>query len=90
MDAHAIRSLAAKVYDKDGHTEADLAFLRAIREANEANSAALLSANIEFGGGSEAWQAVKNLANRQMEADYARALAVYEAGDEFEFAEAAE
>lgn len=86
----SVLSVAAVVYDQDTHSEADIAFLAATAKANQDWLDALNSANISFGGGSEAWQAVKRLATRQRDAAYAIALSALEANDEIEFAEAAE
>lgn len=91
MTTATIRSLAAKVWDQDSHDERDLAFLAAIGRAEREWDASMSFANQEYGGGTKGWQAVKNLATRQRDADYARALAVFEARDEEEaFSEAAE
>lgn len=85
-----VLSVAAQVWDQDSHSQADMDFLSAIGRADSEWLSALDTANLAFGGGSEAWQAVKNLATRQRDADYAKALAVLEACDEEAFAEAAE
>lgn len=85
-----ILAVAAVVYDQDSHSEADLAFLDAMATANRKWIDALNSANVNFGAGSEAWEAVKRLAARQRNAEYAAAYAALEANDELEFAEAAE
>ncbi len=77
-----IAARAARVYDQDSHSEADLAFLAAIALADHEWTAALDAANINFGGGSEAWHAVKRLATRTLDQAYERALAALEAGDE--------
>jgi len=85
-----ILAVAAVVWDQDSHSEADLAFLAAIAKADSEWVGALNTANITFGAGSEAWEAVKRLATRQRNAVYASAFAALEANDELEFAEAAE
>jgi hypothetical protein len=84
-----VQAVAAVVWDQAFHSEADLAFLAAISKANSEWVGALDTANITFGAGSEAWEAVKRLATRQRDAAYARALAELEAHDE-EWLEAAE
>lgn len=86
----AIRRIAAQVYDQDAHDERDLAFLQAIGEADEMWHEALQRANKEYGGGTQAWEAVKNLATRQRDADYAKAMEAYFADDENEILIAAE
>ena len=83
-------SIAAVIYDQDTHSEADLAFLDAVALAGREWVQALNAANITFGGGSEAWNAVKRLATRSRDDAYARALNELEAQDEIEWAEAAE
>lgn len=85
----SVLSVAAVVYDQDTHSEADMIFLEAIGAANDEWHAQMRAANLNFGGGSEAWQAVKRLATRQRDAAYAEALNILEATD-MEFAEAAE
>lgn len=89
-DAAEITSTAARVYDQDSHSEADFAFLAEIASADREWSEAMAAANIQFGGGSVAWQAVKNLATRSRDAAYVRALATLEAQDDEAFLEAAE
>jgi hypothetical protein len=80
----SVLAVAAQVYDKDELSERDQTFLDAISKAGRDWSDALTSANIQFGGGSVAWQAVKNLATRQRDQEYARALAALEAHDDQE------
>lgn len=90
-NAAQVLAVAAVVYDQDTHSEADLAFLDAMAKADREWLDALSAANINFGGGSEAWQAVKRLATRSRNDAYARALAALEAHDfEDELLEAAE
>lgn len=88
--AAEIRAIAAKVWDQDSHSEEDLAFLEAIDRADNEWHQQLGSANVTFGGGSLAWQAVKNLATRCQLDAYRVALAALEAADDLEFSEAAE
>lgn len=88
--ASEVLAVAAFVYDKDTLNDADTTFLDAITKANLAWGEALDSANKTYGGGSDAWRAVKNLATRQRDDEYRRALAALEAHDEIEFAQAAE
>ncbi len=85
-------AVAAVVYDQDTHSEADLAFLDAMSKADREWLDALNTANINFGGGSQAWQAVKRLATRSRDKAYEAALAKLEAGDfeEVELLQAAE
>lgn len=91
MTTQPIISTAARVYDQDTHSEADLTFLAAMAKADRDYLDALNAANISFGGGSEAWLAVKRLASRSREKARADALAAFEADDtEFEFLIAAE
>lgn len=85
-----VLAVAAVVHDQDNHSAADLAFLDAMARADREWLDALNAANINFGGGSEAWQAVKRLATRQRDAAYDRALASLELFDDEEFLEAAE
>ena len=86
-----ILSVAAQVWDQDSHSQADMDFLADITRADREWLDALNTANLTFGGGSEAWNAVKYIATRRRDDDYARALAALEAhDDEEEFAEAAE
>jgi hypothetical protein len=89
-NAATVLAVAAVVYDQDTHNEADLAFLDAISRADREWLDALNAANLNFGGGSEAWQAVKRLATRSRDKAYAAALAALEAHDEDAFLEAAE
>lgn len=74
-------AVAAVVYDQDTHSDADLAFLDAMAKADREWLDQLSAANINFGGGSEAWQAVKRLATRSRDKAYADALAALEAHD---------
>lgn len=83
--AAEIRAIAATVHDQDSHSEADLAFLDALWKADSEWHEHLHSANIEFGGGSEAWQAVKRMATRRQLDAYKAALAALEAADDLEF-----
>ena len=53
-----VQAVAAVVWDQDTHSEADLAFLAAISKADSEWVGALDTANITFGAGSEAWEAV--------------------------------
>jgi ketosteroid isomerase-like protein len=85
-----VLAVAAVVYDQDTHSPADLAFLDAMAKADREWLDQLSAANINFGGGSEAWQAVKRLATRSRNGAYARALAVLEANDTEWLLEAAE
>ena len=84
----SVLAVAAVVYDQDNHSEADLAFLDAMARADREWLDALNAANINFGGGSEAWQAVKRLATRSHNQAYLNALAALEANDD-EFLQAA-
>ncbi len=80
----SVLSVAAVVYDQDTHSESDIAFLEAIGAANDEWHAQMRAANLNFGGGSESWEAVKRLATRSRDEAYARALARLEAHDEIE------
>jgi hypothetical protein len=88
-NAAQVLAVAAVVYDQETHSEADLAFLDAMAKADREWLDQLSAANINFGGGSEAWQAVKRLATRSRNDAYARALVALEANDD-EFLQAAE
>jgi hypothetical protein len=88
--AYEVLAVAAVVYDQDSHNEADMAFLASVNAADKEWADQLNAANINFGAGSEAWQAVKRLATKTREVALARALAEFEAHDFPEFAEAAE
>jgi hypothetical protein len=81
-NAATVLAVAAVVYDQDTHSEADMEFLFAIAAADREWLDALNAANLNFGGGSEAWQAVKNLATRSRDKAYADALAALEAHDD--------
>ena len=83
MPAHCatVLAVAAVVWDQDSHSEADMEFLFAINAAGKEWTDQLNAANINFGAGSDAWQAVKNLATRQRDAAYAAALTALEAHD---------
>ncbi len=84
-------AVAAAIYDDESHSDADIAFLDAMSRADREWLDALNAANINFGGGSEAWNAVKRLATRTRDQAYQRALAELEAGDDAElFQQAAE
>ncbi len=85
-------AVAAVVYDQDTHSEADLAFLDAMSKADREWLDALNAANINFGGGSQAWLAVKRLATRSRDQAYEAALAKLDASDfeEDELLQAAE
>ena len=85
-----ILAVAAVVYDQDSHNEADMNFLYAVNAIDKEWCDQLNAANINFGAGSEAWQATKRLATKTREVALARALAEFEAEDFPEFAEAAE
>lgn len=91
VSAAEVLAVAAVVWDQSSHNEADMAFLDAVAKADREWMDQLNAANINFGAGSEAWQATKRLATRSREVDLARALAEFEASDFPEFmAEAAE
>lgn len=83
--AHAVYAVAAVVWDQDTHNEADLAFLDAVAAADKEWAAQLNAANINFGAGSEAWQATKRLATKSREGALARALAELESHDDEAF-----
>ncbi len=68
------RTLASRVYDQDTHTDADLAFLDAIWAADREMSDQLHAANLQWGGGSEAWHAVLRLATRSRTVAYQAAV----------------
>jgi hypothetical protein len=85
-----VYAVAAVVWDQETHSEADLAFLAAVSAAGKEWIAQLNAANINFGAGSEAWQATKRLATKSRNDALARALAEFEASDFPEFLEAAE
>jgi hypothetical protein len=90
--ASEVLAVAAVVYDQEIWSDADRIFLDAISKANREWGEALDNANMTYGGGSVGWQAVKNLATRQRDDNYRRALAEFEARDdeEIEQLEAAE
>jgi hypothetical protein len=81
-NAATVLADAAVVHDQDNHSAADLAFLDAMAKADREWLDALSAANINFGAGSEAWQAVKRLATRSRDKAYADALAALEAHDD--------
>jgi hypothetical protein len=83
-DSYSILTIAARVYDQDGLSPRDEAFLDAINKAGREHSDALRHAAIHYGSGSDIWQAVQRLSTRQRDADYAHALAVFEAQDDDE------
>ena len=85
-----VLAVAAVVYDQESQNEADLNFLYAVNAIDKEWCDQLNAANINFGAGSEAWQATKRLATKTREVALARALAEFEAHDFPEFAQAAE
>lgn len=87
--ASEVLAVAAVVFDQENHSAADMQFLDAIAKAGMDWSDALANANINFGGGSEAWWATKRLATRQRDAAYAAALAEVEAHDDQEITQLA-
>jgi hypothetical protein len=83
-----VLAVAAVVWDqvsKGSATEADLNFLYAVNAIDKEWCDQLNAANINFGAGSEAWQATKRLATKTREVALARALAEFEASDFPEF-----
>lgn len=76
--------IAAVVYDQETHSEADLAFLDAIARADREWIDQLSAANKNFGGGSDAWQAVKHLATRVRDDAYAIAMNELEEQDDLD------
>jgi hypothetical protein len=91
--AYAVYAVAKTVWDQDTHSEADLAFLAAVSRADREWLELVETANKEYGGGSRAWEAVKNLATRSRDKSLVDALAALEAADfedEAEFLAAAE
>lgn len=76
---------AVQVYAREGDlTSAEETFLRAVRAADVKKTATLEQAGRDWGFGSIAWDAVKTLSSRKRDADYARALEVFEASVEAE------
>jgi hypothetical protein len=80
-----VLAVAAVVYDQDTHNEADMNFLFAVNAADKEWADQLNAANINFGAGSEAWQATKRLATKTREVALLRAYAEFEAEDFPEF-----
>jgi hypothetical protein len=89
-DICSVLTIAARVYDKDTLSPRDEAFLDAINLAHREWSDSIAHAAIHYGSGSDIWEAVKRLSTRQRDADYANALAVFEAHDDEAFLQAAE
>jgi hypothetical protein len=91
-DIYSILTIAARVYDQDNLSPRDEAFLDAINKAGRDHSDAIAHAAIHYGQGSDVCEAVMRLSTRQRDAEYAHALAVFEAqdDDEIQFAQAAE
>lgn len=87
-----VLAVAAVVWDQDSHNEADMNFLYAVNAADKEWADQINAANINFGAGSEAWQATKRLATKTREVALARALDELEASEfpEFEHQMAAE
>lgn len=82
-----ISAIAARVYDQDTLSAADEVFLATIALADREWHEALRAANLNFGGGSEAWHAVKRLATRTQQQAYERALAAFEKAEDEGIAE---
>lgn len=82
MTSRYAPAIAAVVYDQETHSEADLAFLDAVARADREWIDQLNAAKMNFGAGSEAWQAVKHLATNSRDDAYAVALHEFEAQDE--------
>lgn len=82
-----ILAVAAKVWDQDNHSDADMAFLAAIAKADSEWVETLDTAKRLWDGDTKkAWEHVRHLATRQRNAEYAKAFAAFEASD-FEDAE---
>lgn len=74
---------AVKIYGQDWATLSanEDAFLRALRAADVRKTKTVENAGRSWGFGSIAWDAVNNLAARRRDADYAKALAAFEAAE---------
>jgi hypothetical protein len=79
-----ILAVAAKVWDQDSHTDAEMAFLTAIAKADSQWIARLDQAKLDWDGFPKTWEGVRYLATRQRNAEYANAYAALEASDDEE------
>jgi hypothetical protein len=76
---HPAQIKAAEVYGQDRDlTDAEQAFLQALDQASRTFIRRMDNAALDWGGGSVAWQAVRNLAERSRDAAYTAALARFE------------
>ena len=81
-----ILAVAAKVWDQDSHSDADMAFLAAIAKADSEWTETLTKAKRDWSGDVKVWEGIRYLATRQRNAEYAAAFAALEASDELEAA----
>lgn len=84
-----IAAIAAKVWDQDEHSPADLRFLEEIALADRWCSKQLSQSNILFGANSDQHKRTKNAVSVIREERYRDALSRYQVG-ETEFQQAAE
>jgi|GEM_PF-4752076 len=84
-----IAAIAAKVWDQDEHSDADLRFLEDLTVIDRWCSRELSQSNILFGATSDQHQITKNAVSNIREQRYVEALSRYQVG-EVVYAEAAE
>jgi len=92
-----IRAVAATVWDQnyraEDQSETDMAFLDALARADRSWASTVIEAKRWYPDDKPALQALRNLADRQLEAEYRAAYRTLEAAEEAEimgYAEAAE
>lgn len=78
--AHPAQIKAAEIYGQDRDlTDSEQAFLLAVDQASQKFVRTLDDANRDWGGGSRAWEAVKNLSERSRDKAYQAALDAFNA-----------
>lgn len=85
-----IAAIAAKVWDQDSHSPADLRFLEEISLIDRWCSKELSQSNILFGAMSDQHKRTKNAVSNIRERRYVEALSRYQVEEVFEHLEAAE
>jgi hypothetical protein len=86
---YEIAAIAARVWDQDEHSPADLRFLEEISLADRWCSKQLSQSNILFGANSDQHKRTKNAVSVIREERYVEALSRFQVG-EVQYAEAAE
>lgn len=79
-----ILAVAAKIWDQEIHSDAEMAFLAAIAKADSKWVETLDKAKLDWDGFPKTWEHIRYLATRVRNAEYANAYAALEASDDEE------